>query len=104
MVETDPPEADELLNCALQAGATEMEQDNQSAMITCQPSDLWNLVTALQERGYNPTEFEHRYVSTQEKISLTPEGYEELDAFLDKMEANEDVTNVYHNVADSDDS
>ena len=88
-----------LWECVLEAGATEVDIDNQSAIITCQPTDLWNLVTALQENGYQPEEFEHRYVVADPDgvVSLSDEGQDKLESFLDKMDDNEDVTHVYHN-------
>jgi transcriptional/translational regulatory protein YebC/TACO1 len=88
-----------LWECALEAGATEVDIDNQSAMITCEPADLWSLVASLRDNAYEPAEFEHRYVVTDPStvVLLNEEGQEKLESFLDKMDEDEDITNVYHN-------
>ena len=55
---------DALWEAALEAAATDVDVDGQSAMITCNASDLWNVVTTLKDDGcFNVTEFEQRYVS-----------------------------------------
>lgn len=93
---------DLLYDAALEAGATDIDLDGQSgcAMITCEASDLWNVVTALKDDGcLNVTEFELRYVASNNdlNVNLDEIGQEQLDHFLDKMDDDEDVTNVYHN-------
>lgn len=95
---------DDLWECALEAGATEVDVDDHGAVVTCEPGDLWNLVTALQEAGYKAQEFEHRYILSDAStaVSLSVEGQERLENFLDKMDENEDVVSIYHNVVESD--
>jgi YebC/PmpR family DNA-binding regulatory protein len=99
LLETFAGDEEALWECALEAGASEVDVDNQSAMITCEPADLWSLVASLRENGYEPDEFEHRYVVIDPSsfVSLNEEGQEQLESFLDKMDEDEDVTNVYHN-------
>jgi YebC/PmpR family DNA-binding regulatory protein len=89
-----------LWECAIAAGATGVDVEQQSAMISCEPVDLWNLVTALRGSGYEPDQFEHRYVVADENTSVTlsDEGMEQLHDFLDKMDDDADVTHVYHNI------
>jgi YebC/PmpR family DNA-binding regulatory protein len=93
---------DTLWECALEGGATEVDVDDSSAVMTCEPADLWNLVKVLQEQGYEPQEFEHRYTVPDpgNLVPLTEEGREKLETFLDKMDENEDVTQVFHNCSD----
>jgi len=91
---------DALWECALEAGATDVDVDGQSAMITCDSFDLWNVVTILKDDGrFEVAEFEQRYVSSDADlaVSLDEAGQEQLDRFLDKMDEDEDVTHVYHN-------
>lgn len=89
-----------LWECAIAAGATGVDVEQQFAMITCEPVDLWNLVTALRGSGYEPDQFEHRYVVADENTSVTlsDEGMEQLHDFLDKMDDDADVTHVYYNI------
>ena len=69
-------------------------------MVTTDDRDLWQVVTALKEAGFEVTQFEHRYILQDQEhggVSLSEQGEEELEHFLEKMDENEDVTNVYHN-------
>lgn len=91
---------DSLWDAALEAGATDVDVDGDSAMITCDASDLWNVITILKDDGrFEVTEFEQRYVASDGNlaVNLDEEGQEQLDRFLEKMDDDEDVTNVYHN-------
>ena len=88
-----------LWECAIAAGATGVDVDKQSAMISCEPVDLWNVVTSLRGNGYEPDQFEHRYVVADPNtlVILSDEGMEQLHDFLDTMDEDADVTCVYHN-------
>jgi transcriptional/translational regulatory protein YebC/TACO1 len=97
---------DALLECALEAGATnvEEEEDNEDSsnnfIVTTDERDLWRVVTSLRESGYEVAQFEHRYIIQDQEhggVELSKEGEEELERFLEKMDENEDVNNVYHN-------
>lgn len=100
---------DALFECALEAGATnvEAEEDDDDGsrttnfVITTDEKELYQVVTALQADGYELSQFEHRYVLVDQEhggVDLSEEGSQELDSFLEKMDENEDVNNVYHNV------
>jgi transcriptional/translational regulatory protein YebC/TACO1 len=114
-----------LLECALEAGATNVEPcyddenddeydegDGSSSsssssssftfLITTVDTELFHVVTALREANpqYEVVRFEHRYILQDPihgGVELSPEGEDQLMAFLDKMDENEDVTHVYHN-------
>ena len=88
-----------LWDCAIGAGATEVDIEGQSAMIFSETVDLWNMVTRLREKGYIPTEFETRFIISDpdSEVLLTDDGREQLQSFLEKMDEDEDVTHVYHN-------
>ena len=118
---------DDLFECALDAGAINIEQNDddsaddndtldanqdddnreinpnrgrKSYTITTDEKDLWHVVSSLQDAGYDVSQFEHRYVLQDQEhgyVDLTKEGIEALDQFLEKLDENEDVTNVYHN-------
>jgi YebC/PmpR family DNA-binding regulatory protein len=91
---------DSLWEAALEAGATDVDVDGQSAMITCNASDLWNVVTTLKDdECFHVTEFEQRYVASNANliVNLDENGQEQLEHFLETMDDDEDVTNVYHN-------
>jgi transcriptional/translational regulatory protein YebC/TACO1 len=128
-------EEDDLLLCALDAGAMNVEpeqddEDDDSAesddddsdgddlkaksssdsdprstnkfIVTTEEKDLWQVVTSLKDGGFQVSQFEHRYVLVDEDhgaVSLSEEGTERLELFLEKLEENEDVTNVYHSAS-----
>ena len=127
-VEEVEDQEEALLECALEAGATNVEpydddhdddDDNDSNeshedkdkgstssssttfLVTTVDTELFQVVTALRAvPTYDVVRFDHRYIlqdPVHGGVVLTPEGEDQLMAFLDKMDENEDVTNVYHN-------
>jgi YebC/PmpR family DNA-binding regulatory protein len=107
---------DALLECALEAGALNMEPNDEGLpddeknddssntidqfVVTTEDTELFQVVNCLRDGGYNVTQFDHRYVLTDQEhggVELSSEGEDALIQFLDKMDENEDVTNVFHN-------
>lgn len=109
---------DALLECALEAGALNMdpdetllvanddEDDTTSTMtgkrflITTEDTELFQVVTSLRDAGYSVAQFDHLYTLQDQDhggVELSSEGEDALIQFLDKMDENEDVTNVFHN-------
>lgn len=106
-----------LLECALEAGAVNVEQDSsdddpdnnsttdsesQSSrfIVTTKDTELFQVVTLLRDQGYTIGQFEHRYILQDEQlggVQLSPSGEEALINFLDKADENEDVTHIFHN-------
>ena len=81
-------------------GKIEPNEGRKSYTITTDEKDLWQVVSSLQDAGYDVSQFEHRYVLQDQEhgyADLSKEGIEALDQFLEKLDENEDVTNVYHN-------
>ena len=114
----EPVDMDELLECALDGGATDVdfgldnddEKENGASndddddidnpiVIKCETSDLLGLVQSLKTNDYIPTQFEHQWLlrSEDNKVILNEEGSEKLEKFLDSMDEDLDVTAVYHN-------
>ena len=100
---------EELLECALDGGASDVdfgEPGDEHALVKCEPTDLHPLVIALKEGTYNITEFEYRYIikdSSSNSVSLDRESSEDFQKFLDKMDEDEDVQNIFHNAICFDD-
>ena len=95
-------EEEALYECALNAGATDIDYNSmlQSAYLTCDSMDLWQLVTALQEQKFETIQFEHQYILKDPvgNVQVTMQGQEDMEKFLDQMDEDEDVTHVFHNV------
>mmetsp|Transcript_19937 Transcript_19937/g.31111 ORF Transcript_19937/g.31111 Transcript_19937/m.31111 type:complete len:326 (-) Transcript_19937:154-1131(-) len=109
-----PVDEDELLECALDGGATDVDfgadEDEGSSngegddvenpiVIKCETNGLLTLVQTLKTEGYVSTQFENHWLvrSDDNKVLLNAEGSEKFEKFLDSMDEDLDVTNVYHN-------
>lgn len=111
-----PVDEDELLECALEGGATDVEfgsdedagdpndeeyHTSNPIVINCETSDLLGLVQNLKANGYLSTQFDTQWLvrSDDSKVLLNEEGSEKFVKFLDSMDEDLDVTTVYHNAA-----
>lgn len=83
-------------------GAEELEMDENEIVIYGQPEDFTRIQSYLEENGYEivSAEFERFPNDTKE---VTAEQRASLDKLIEKLEDDEDVSNVYHNMAPSDD-
>ena len=90
-------DTDEILIQALEAGAKDVLEDEDSFTIETAPEDLNSVVESLKNNGIEVSEYESM---------LVPDMYVELDEgkqaqfekMLDALEDLDDVQNVYHNV------
>jgi YebC/PmpR family DNA-binding regulatory protein len=112
---------DALLECALESGASDVEfgleaiddcndsdlesYSDSCALIKCEPNDMTQIVQALQKDGYSPTRFEKQWLVRDEgnRTLLDSVSAEVFEKFLNSMNDDVDVTNVYHNAAFSED-
>jgi len=110
---------EELMECALEAGATNFEEvededvedideapANTRFLVTTAETDLWKVARAISAGCKNAiiANCEHTYVLKDEfgtpefiNIQSESEAHQALDEFLDKLEEDEDVDKVYHN-------
>jgi YebC/PmpR family DNA-binding regulatory protein len=95
-----------LYDCAIENGAIDIDLDSNtsSGMIYCEATDLYKLVKALKYEKYPVTQFEQRYIVEEDPNStalvvIEPQSpaRQEMEAFLDKLDENEDITHYYHN-------
>ena len=110
----EPVDEDELLECALDGGATDVDfgadedEDTSNAegdnidnpiVIKCETSGLLQLVQSLKTDGYVSSQFDNQWLvrSDDNKVILNEEGSDKFEKFLDSMDEDLDVTNVYHN-------
>ncbi len=83
-------------------GAEEMEMDENEIVIYGQPEDFARIQNYLESNGFEivSAEFERFPNDTKE---LDAEQRATLEKLIEKLEDDEDVSNVYHNMAPSED-
>lgn len=89
---------DEIMMIALDAGAEDFEKVNGSFFAYCNPASFSSMKEALENKGI--TEFktaEVTYEANQE-IKLPKDKAERILAFIDKLEDDEDIQEVFHNL------
>ncbi|MDH5567333.1 MAG: YebC/PmpR family DNA-binding transcriptional regulator, partial [Myxococcales bacterium] len=89
-------ELDALLEAALEAGAEDVEEGEDSVDVVTKPGDVEAVRRALQGKGFKPLEAE---ITMQPSVTVKLEG-DEAETMLritDALEDLEDVQNVYAN-------
>lgn len=93
---TEGLDEDELMMEALEEGAEDVVIEEEYIEITTEPEDFSHLREYLDEKGLSILESDVRQIATIKK-ELTEEEEEKVQRFLDKLEENDDVQNVWHN-------
>lgn len=93
---SDSIDEDTLMMEVLDNGAEDFVSDDECFEITCAPTDFSKLREFLESKGYVTAEAEIKMIPTMKK-ELDSEQIEKFETFLDKLEANDDVQNVWHN-------
>lgn len=88
---------DEVMMNALDAGAEDFTAMDDAFEITTAPSDFSVVREALEAQGYSFLTAEVRMIP-QNTVSVTdPETVEKFERFLERLDDNDDVQDVYHN-------
>ena len=88
---------DELLEKALEAGATDFSEEDEEFKITTEPTELQTVSEELQNAGYKLSSYEVTR-TPQNSIEITSEEDAKfLLRLLDSIESHDDVQNVYSN-------
>lgn len=93
---TDAIDEDELMMEVLDLGAEDIISDEECIEIIAEPTSFSKISEYLENKGYSAIEAEIKMVPTIKK-ELSEEETIKLENFIDKMEANDDVQNVWHN-------
>jgi YebC/PmpR family DNA-binding regulatory protein len=105
-------EEDELMECALEGGAIDVDfgaESDDHVLLKSEPADLHPLVMAMKSGGYMLSEFESTYLVKDDgaggstTIQLDEESTDHFETFTQKIEDDEDVSNIYHNASLFDD-
>ena len=92
----DKVSEDDLMLEVLENGAEDFKVEEEYYEIISIPEDFYTLKEYLENKEYTLIEAEVKMVPNIKK-ELTEEEEEKLQTFLDKLDDNEDVQNVWHN-------
>ncbi len=87
---------EELMIYSIENGAEDIIIEEEYYEIICKPEDFSKLRLYLEENNYKLADSEIKMVPNIKK-ELTEEEANKLQIFLDKLEDNDDVQNVWHN-------
>ena len=88
---------DALMECALEAGATDFKKEGDVLIVSTEPDDVYAVNEALLASGYEILSAEK---TKQASTSVTLESEEDIkfmNLLLEKLEDDDDVMDVYHN-------
>ena len=95
--EDEEYEEDRLMEDALEAGASDFEGDENIYEIYTEPDDVYAISEALTAKGYKIASAERAKVPSTYVSLEKQEDIDDMQNLLDKLEENDDITNVYHN-------
>ena len=81
---------------ALEAGAEDVEEEDDGSVITTAATDLMKVRQALLDAGLTVKSAELQYVPTSQ-VPVEGENETKLEKVLDALDELDDVTNVYTN-------
>lgn len=93
---SDSIDEDELMLAALDAGAMDVQDDEDALEITTDSASFSQVYDALEKSGYAFAMAEVQLVPSN-TVDVTEEIEESVQKMLDMLEDNDDVQNVYHN-------
>ena len=90
-------EEDRLMEDALEAGAADFEGEEGVFEIYTEPDDVYAVGDALTAKGYKLESAERTKVPSTYVTLSSDDDIANMQNLLDKLEDNDDITNVYHN-------
>lgn len=93
---TSSVDEQELMEKVIDAGAEDFVSDEEYFEIVTAPQDFTTVREALEQDNYELVEVEIKMVPNMKK-ELSEEEEEKFNRFLDKLDDNDDVQNVWHN-------
>ena len=97
VIEAEELDEDTVMMDALEAGADDMQADDEVFQVYTDPDAFAAVTEALEAKGYTFLEAGVQMVP-QNYVTLTDEGdIKNMEKLIDLLEENDDVQNVYHN-------
>ncbi len=108
LIDGEDVDGDELMMCALDAGATDFAEDEGVFEITTEPNDVYTVKEALEKAGYTVSSAEasmipSTYVKVEGERADGESNIKLMSRLLEMLEDNDDVQNVWHNVENAED-
>ncbi|MDI3478767.1 MAG: hypothetical protein PWQ59_2292 [Thermoanaerobacterium sp.] len=88
---------DELAMLVIDAGADDFSSDGDEYEILTEPSNFQAVKDAIKNAGYEISSAEITMIP-QNTVKLSDSDYEKFEKFIEKLEENDDVQEIYHNV------
>jgi YebC/PmpR family DNA-binding regulatory protein len=92
-----------VLEAALEAGATDVADDGGTWRVTCEPSDVYDVRTALEAAGLEVISAESTMVSDNLVPVTSADDAKKVLRIMEAIEDNDDVQDVYSNFDIADD-
>ncbi|MBR5496033.1 MAG: YebC/PmpR family DNA-binding transcriptional regulator [Oscillospiraceae bacterium] len=104
VIENDGVDLDKLMEDCMDAGAEDMNIEDDATEIFTNPNEFSQVREALEQKGYTFAQAEVEQIpSTYAQIpDDNPDAKLKMRRLLDMFEDNEDVQNVWHNLEDED--
>ena len=97
VIEAEDLDEDTVMMDALDAGADDMQADNEVFQVYTDPDAFATVTEAMEAKGYTFLEAGVQMVP-QNYVKLSDEGdIKNMEKLIDFLEENDDVQNVYHN-------
>ena len=105
VVEAEGVDEDQLMEAALEAGATDFITDDEGVFeIRTEPNDCGAVREDLEAKGYTFVSAEVEYVPSTYTALTNPDDIKMMSKMLEMFEDNDDVQAVWHNWENADDA
>ena len=99
--EDGTPGEDEVMECALDAGALDFSVENEAYEILTEPNDLSRVKDEIESRGYMAAYSEVDYLPMTYTAPADDDVKAKMEKLIDLLEDNDDVQKVWHNMEES---
>ena len=98
MIEKEDVDEDQLMEDALEAGASDFLTDDEEIFeIRTEPNDVGAIRDELAGKGYAVVSSEAAYIPSTYTRLDDPEDMKKMARMIDMFDENDDVQNIYHN-------
>ncbi len=97
VVDSEGVSEDEVMEVALEAGAEDINAEENVFEITTEPALLYEVKEALEKAGYKILSAEEDKIPASTVTLTSEEDIVKMNKLLDMLDDNEDVQDVYHN-------